>query len=223
VPAESDIPAAMLDTRRIEIECFPGFEVDARCRVFVAGTYDPLSCQWPYVTLKTGTFEFSLKAPEVCALAFLGPDGCEAVFRELYMHNVGKGHPRVKEIALERGISQWAVIEAARKPPGKFRASSILEQLRSGHFGPSMWLHRIDSGMIHQYETFPVEGWRTVNERIYDHVLTVAGVKYRIRRNDTFPLARIGDRVSFAFRKDIQGGIFIVGSSFVRTDLTSEA
>jgi hypothetical protein len=205
----------MLDTRRIEIECFAGFEVDARCRIFAAGSFEPLPCEWPYVTLGTEDIKFSLKAPEVCALAFLGPHGCDAVFRELYMENVTKGHPRIKAIALERGISQWAVMEAARRHHSAFRVSSILDQLRSGRFGPSMWLHRIDDAVVQGYEVHAVAAPGR-SEGLSDHVVTVVGVKYRMRKIGSVPMALVGDRVSFSFRNDREGGLFIVLSSFER-------
>lgn len=207
----------MLDTRRIEIDFFAGFEVDARCRVFVAGEFKPLPCNWPYVTLNNNSVSFSLKAPEVCALTFLGQDGCDDVFRELFSVNVFKGHPRVKEIAINKGISQWAVLEAARRHHSNFRISTIISQLKNGHFGPTMWLHRAESVFIEHYDVYDVASAGQRQHSLFDHVLTVRGVKYRFRSQTAFQIARIGEKVDFLFRIDVEGGRFVVVSSFTRT------
>lgn len=211
-----DAKARMLDTRRIEIDFFPGFEVDARCRVFAAGSHVPLPSEWPYVTLREGDIALSLNAPEICALSFLGPDGCEAVFRELYGENVFKGHGRIKEIALDRGISQWAVMAAARRHHEAFRVSSILSDLRAGRYGSCMWLHRVERTRIDFYDVYEVV-MGSPGQRLFDHAITLGGIAYRFRRIGEIPLAQCGDEVSFSYRLDRQGGRFVVQSSLVRS------
>lgn len=206
----------MLDTRRIEIAFFPGFEVDARCRVFETGSYVPLPCEWPYVTLGSADIRFSLKAPELCALAFLGTEGCEAVFRELFAQEVFKGHPRIKEIALEKGISQWAVIEAARRHHSRFRVSSILSDLRAGKFGPTMWVHRISAGIVDRYEVYEERSGAVGSPSLFDHALAVGAKTYRFRTRSPVPMASRLDAVDFSYRIDPEGGRFIVLSSFQR-------
>jgi len=208
----------MLDTRRIEIDFFAGFEVDARCRVFPAGSYEPIPCHWPYVTLTFKGISFSLKAPEVCVLSFLGPDGCEDIFRELYSQDVFKGHPRIKEIALGKGISQWAVIEAARRHHSRFRSSMILSRLQGGRFDQTMWLHRVTAAPVQHYDIYEVESARRDKSfALFDHVVTVEGAKYRCRMQGSHPLAAVGEKIDFLFRKDAEGGRFLILSSISRT------
>jgi len=214
----------MLDSRRLPIPGLSGWLVDARCRVFPEDSYSPLPCEWPFVTITIRDLSLSIKAPEAAALAFLGEAGCEAIFRELFSAEVGKSHPRVKAIALERGISAWIVIEAARRHFSEFRLTKLLHDISRGRIDDTMRLHRITDARVDDYRTFRCTSGGTHKGAVaHDHVISISGVPYRMRRSSAFPMARKGDLVSFSFRRDREGGLFIVNSTFSRVATSGSA
>jgi len=211
----------MLDVRRLGIPGLEGWEVDARCRVFRSGTRKPVDNEWPYVTVDHHDLALSFQVAEAAALAFLGEDGCSEVYRELFSENVRKGHPRTKQIALEKGLSEWIVIAASRRHHSQFRLTVLLQMIRWGQIDESMKLHRVIEGRIDGYVTYPVDNAArtTFAERrnaIHDHVMTIAGQQYRLRQSGHVPMAREGDLVCFSYRLDPKGARYIVRSSFGR-------
>lgn len=208
----------MLDVRRLPIQGLDGWEVDARCRVFQAGEKNPVEAEWPYVTIYHHDLVLSFKSAEAAALSFLGEAGCSEIYRELYAEKVEKGHPRTKAIALERGISEWIVIEAARTHYSQFRLHGLIMRLRRGLIDDSMRLHKVTLSVVTNYTVFPVgntpQHLQNREADLFDHVLAISGRKFRLRQKGGHSIASIGDRVSFSYRTDPQGGLFIVRSTF---------
>lgn len=209
----------MLDTRRLPIHGLEGWEVDARCRVFKVGHREPVETDWPYVTIQHHDLVLSFKAAEAAALTFLGEEGCSEIYRELFAEKVEKGHPRTSEIARDRGISEWIVLEAARTHYSQFRLTGLLMRMKRGVIDETMRLHRVTLATVAEYRVFPVGGASHLSNRataLYDHVIGIADRRFRLRQKGGVPMANIGDRISFSYRSDPQGGLFIVRSSFVR-------
>jgi len=217
----------MLDTRRLGIPGLEGWEIDARCRVFRTGEAVPVENEWPYVTIEHHDLALSFKVAEAAALAFLGEEGCSDVYRELYSQNLKKGNARTKQIALEKGLSEWIVLAAARSHFSQFRLTVLLQMMRWGRVDETMKLHTVEGGRVESYATYPVDGQaglvqRLRKEALFDHVINVAGQTYRLRQTGGAPLARDGDTVSFRYRLDQGGGRFVVRTSFRRVSVSGQ-
>lgn len=211
----------MLDTRRLPVPGLDDWEIDARCRVFRSGSSTPLDNEWPYVTVEHHDLVLSFQVAEAGALAFLGEEGCSEVYQELFAEKVTKGHPRVRSIAREKGLSEWIVIAAARRHYSQFRLTTILQMLRWGNFDETMKLHSVTDARLADYATYPVDSGEVLpfaerRDAVYDHVMLVDDQQYRLRQSGRIPLAVKGDVVSFTYRLHPKGGRYIVRSSFRR-------
>lgn len=210
---------AMLDTRRLPIPGLDDWLVDARCRVFRRGEHRPVAAQWPYVTVEADGQTISFKVAEATALAFLGQDACEEIFRELFAANPVKGHPRTRRIALDRGLSEWAVLQASRCVPEQFDLVRAVRRIEAGRVDPTMCLHSLDGARVDRYDVYRAEaGDRGARSpAVFDHVLSVAGEPYRFRQSGMARLAQVGDIVSFRYRLKSDRRRYVVRSTLVRT------
>lgn len=193
---------------RIEVPGFPGWFADARCRVYSIKGAQARS-DWPYVSIDTPLGEVYLKAAEVTALCYMGPEGCDGVFRELSLQpNVTVKSPQCVAIAEKHGISPWAVFAASHVPHDAFVVTKFAGLFARGVVSDFMRLHD-GFGTVDEYLVFPLEG----RPGMFDHVMKVGGGDYHARQQGQRMMAQKGNLVSFRYRSDPEGQKFVIRES----------
>lgn len=193
---------------RLEIPGFANWFADARCRVFsIKGAR--ARDDWPYASIETPLGEVYLKAAEVTALCFMGPEKCDEVFRELaIIPGLTVKSPQCAAYAQQFGISPWAVLAASHVPHDEFVVTKFGALFERGVVNAFMRLHD-GFGEVENYRVFPVEG----QSRLFDHVVTVGGENYHSRQSGRSMLVQKGSEVAFRYRKDPQGEFFFIRES----------